>query len=427
MSEDWPKGWYQDEKPAGPSSASEATRDMTFAAPPSGRAGAQGTPGAAPGSGSPGAWGPAGGAGAGWPEQPPQRSEYEQGPEWGRRASGLRRDGGYGQRGPFRRALWRLYPPGKRGRRIALTAGLLVVVLLVALVGSYFWIDGKLNRSVALPAFSGQSAGDNWLIAGSDSRQGLSRTQADQLHLGTVGANASDSLMLLHMGGGRPMLISIPRDSYVPIPGYGMNKINAALAFGGPKLLIKTVESVTGLRINHYMGIGFGGLVSVVNTVGGVRVCLPAAIHDSYSGVNLSAGCHNLNGAQALAFVRDRHSFATSDLQRIQDQRAFLKALLSKATSPGVYLNPFVALPFASTAASSISVDKGTNLWDLTQAARALRNPLTGTVPISSAAYFTPNAGEAVQWNQSEALALFNALKKDKPVPSGLLGGTTVG
>jgi LCP family protein required for cell wall assembly len=339
----------------------------------------------------------------------------------------LRRDGDYDPPGRFRRAFLRMYPPGKRGRRVALTAGLLVVVLIIALVGSYFWIDGKLNRSVTLPAFSGQSAGQNWLIVGSDSRQGLSRAEVDQLHVGTVGADASDSLMLLHMGTGRPVLISIPRDSYVPIPGYGDNKINAALAFGGPTLLVKTVENVTGLRINHYMGIGFGGLVSVVNTVGGVRICLPSAINDSYSGVKLSAGCHNLNGDQALAFVRDRHSFATSDLQRIQDQRAFLKALLVKATGPGVYLNPFVALPFASTAASSISVDKSTSLYDLTEAARALRGPLTGTVPISNANYVTSNAGDAVLWNQSEALALFKALREGKAVPSGLLSGTTLG
>jgi LCP family protein required for cell wall assembly len=303
-----------------------------------------------------------------------------------------------------------------------------VVVLIAALAGSYFWVDGKLNRSVTLPAFTGQSAGSNWLIAGSDSRQGLSRQQIDNLHVGfDFGTLNSDSLMLLHMGGPRPVLISIPRDSYVPIPGHGYNKINAALAFGGPTLLIQTVESVTGLRIDHYMGIGFGGLVSVVNTIGGVRICLPTALHEADSGVNLKAGCQNLNGTQALAFVRDRHSFATSDLQRIQDQRAFLKALLSKATSPGVYLNPFSALPFASTAAGSISVDKGTHLYDLVQAARALRNPQTGTVPIANPAYFTPNAGEAVQWNRAQALALFNALQNNKAVPAGLLTGTKVG
>jgi LCP family protein required for cell wall assembly len=223
------------------------------------------------------------------------------------------------------------------------------------------------------------------------------------------------------------VLISIPRDSYVPIPGHGDNKINAALGYGGPALLIQTVESVTGLKINHYMGIGFGGLVSVVDKVGGVNICLSAPLHDEDSGVNLKKGCQTLNGAQSLEFVRDRHSFADEDLQREQDQRAFLKALLSKATSPGVYLNPFTALPFGSTAASSISVDQGTHLYDLIQVALALRNPQTGTVPIANPNYYTSNAGDAVQWNQAEALQLFNALKNGQAVPSGLLSGTKVG
>jgi LCP family protein required for cell wall assembly len=303
-----------------------------------------------------------------------------------------------------------------------------VALAILGAVGSYFWLNSKLNRSVTLPTYSGQSAGQNWLIAGSDSRQGLSSQQIKSLHVGfNSGTLNSDSLMLLHIGSSGPVLISIPRDSYVPIPGHGSNKINAALAFGGPSLLIQTVESVTGLRIDHYMGIGFGGLVGVVNQVGGVNICLPTALHDANSGVNLPAGCHNLDGAQALAFVRDRHSFTNQDLQRIEDQRAFLKALLSKATSPGVYLNPFTALPFGSSAASSISVDQGTQLYDLIKVAFALRSPQTGTVPIADANYVTANAGDAVLWNRSEALSLFNALKNDQKVPANLLSGTKVG
>ncbi len=326
---------------------------------------------------------------------------------------------------------WRFWgQPGRHGRRIALVIAVVVIVLIAGIGGTYFWVNGKLNRTVTLPATSATSAGTNWLIAGSDQRTGISRSEQAQLHLGSQGADASDSLMLLHMGTGKPVLISIPRDSYVPIPGHGSNKINAALSLGGPSLLVQTVESVTGLKINHYMGIGFAGLADVVSSVGGVQMCVKTAIPADPTGDSgfkgLAAGCHTLSGTQAIAFVRDRHSFATSDLQRIQDQRAFLSALLSKATSPGVYLNPFTALPFASTAASSMAVDKGTSLWGLLQVAEALRGPQTGTVPIANANYPT-SAGDAVLWDQSQALELFNALKAGKAVPAGLLSGTKVG
>ena len=389
MSEDW-GGWYQRQPGSGYQPA-EAYQGGGAGGAAADRAGA-------------------------WPSQPPTRSRPGGGePE--------RRDlgGGGGRR-------WRFWGrPGRRGRRIALILGTAVVVLIAGVGGTYFWLNGKLNRSVTLPATSLTSAGTNWLITGSDSRAGLSRAEIDALHVGfDEGTLNSDSIMLLHMGSGRPVLISIPRDSYVNIPGHGYNKINAALAYGGANLLIQTVENVTGLKIDHYMGIGFGGLVAVVNKIGGVQICLKTAINDSYSGVNLSAGCHDLTGDQALAFVRDRHSFATEDLQRIQDQRAFISALLKKATSPGVYLNPFTALPFGSTAASSMSVDQGTSLLDLVHAASALRDPETGTVPIANSNYYT-NAGDSVLWNQTEATELFHALKTDSAIPKGLLGGTTVG
>ncbi len=413
MSENDPwQSWYQEAPPSDSESG-----DRTVSMPPSSQPTFR--PASGYGAGGPGATAGSGAGGGGWGAQPPLVSPPGTPPV----------APGRGGRGSGRR--WRFWgQPGRHGRRIALVIGVVILLFIAGTAGTYFWVNGKLNRSVALPAFSGTSAGTNWLIAGSDQRTGISRSEQDQLHLGSVGADASDSLMLLHMGTGRPVLISIPRDSYVPIPGNGSNKINAALAIGGPSLLVKTVESVTGLRINHYMGIGFGGLANVVGAVGGVRFCVKTAVPadpTGDSGFNgLAAGCHDLSGTQAIAFVRDRHSFATSDLQRIQDQRAFLSALLSKATSPGVYLNPFTALPFASTAASAIAVDKGTSLYDLLQAAFALRNPQTGTVPIANANFQT-SAGDSVEWNQSEALQLFNALQQGKAVPAGLLSGTQVG
>jgi LCP family protein required for cell wall assembly len=415
MSDEDPwKGWYQEKPPAG-EPGPDATHDMTVSSrmPP---------PGDSPGSGGP--------QGA-WPRQPPPSSYGGAGYGGGYGGAGY---GGGGRTGtaapntPVRRGRrWRFWgQPGRHGRRIALIIGIVVLVILVGIGSTYFWVNGKLNRDVTLPATTNTSAGTNWLIAGDDSRTGLTRSQQDALHLGDEGADASDSLMLLHMGSGKPVLISIPRDSYVDIPGHGNDKINAALSIGGPPLLIQTVENLTGLKIDHYMGIGFEGLASVVNNVGGVRICLPTALTDANSGVSLKAGCQNLNGTEAVAFARDRDSFATSDLQREQDQRAFLSALLSKATSPGVYLNPFVSLPFASSAASSISVDKGASLWDLVQAALALRNPETTTVPIANPSFET-SAGDSVELDQSKALELFDAIKDGKTVPSSLLSGTKVG
>jgi len=389
MSDDW-QGWYES-KPRSGDQPTETDQSGGAGSAAAGRVGA-------------------------WPSQPPSRSIPGE------------REPGRWDRGGGRRRRWRFWgQPGRRGRRIALILGTVVVVLIAGFAATYFWVNGKLNTSVTLPATSLTSAGTNWLITGSDSRAGLSRAEIDALHVGfDEGTLNSDSIMLLHIGSGRPVLISIPRDSYVEIPGHGMNKINAALAYGGARLLIQTVENATGLKIDHYMGIGFGGLVAVVNKIGGVPICLKTALNDANSGVHLAAGCHNLNGDQALAFVRDRHSFATEDLQRIQDQRAFLSALLKKATSPGVFLNPFTALAFGSTAASSMSVNTGTSLLDLVHAASALRNPETGTVPIASSNYYT-SAGDSVLWNKPLAIELFSALKNDSAIPKGLLSGTAIG
>jgi LCP family protein required for cell wall assembly len=304
-----------------------------------------------------------------------------------------------------------------------------LLVLLVAAGATYFYLDSKLSRSNVLVDYAGRpaaGAGQNWLITGSDSRRGLTNAQKRQLHTGfDVSGHRSDTILLLHIpsNGGRAVLISLPRDSFVQIPGYGGNKINAAYSFGGPRLLAKTVQANTGLRIDHYMGIGFGGLVNVVNAVGGVNMCLPGPIHDPASGLNLKAGCQTLDGAEALGYVRTRHDFANQDLQRVQDQRLLLRALLRKMTSPATLLNPFAAVPAAFGATDALKVDKGTHLYQLLQVALALRNPQTTTVPIANAGYPTA-AGVAVLWDTARANTLFHHLNHDQPVPKSLLTGS---
>jgi len=316
-----------------------------------------------------------------------------------------------------------------RPRPILAAIAVLLSLAIVGSVATYFYLDSKLTRKNILVDYKGRpvaGSGSNWLITGSDSRQGLTRAQERKFHTGRdISGRRSDTIMVLHMpaGGGRPVLISLPRDSYVAIPGHGYNKINAAYAFGGPKLLAETVQNATGLRIDHYMGIGFGGFVRVVNAVGGVRLCLKRPLVDRRSGLNLHKGCQTLNGGEALSFVRDRHSYLTQDLQRIQDQRLFLAALLRKLTSTGVLINPFASLPAASGVAGTLTVDKGTHLIQLVKVAFALRNPITTTVPIGNSNYVSPS-GDAVLWNKSEAQALFHDLNTGHKIPKNLIGGS---
>jgi LCP family protein required for cell wall assembly len=369
-------------------------------------------------------------SGSAWPEQPPAHGSSRRG--------GGARPGGTGRDAPGRGTPGRGGPGGPgsgrrwlRPRRIFGVLGLVIVIILVATVGMYFYLNSKLTHSDVLVDYSGRpavSAGQNWLITGSDSRQGLTAAQEKQLATGSLSAaegERSDTILLLHIpsNGGPAVLVSIPRDSYVPIPGYGSSKINAAFDLGGPKLLAETIQNVTGLYINHYMGIGFGGFVSVVNAVGGVNMCLPGPMVDPKAGLDLKAGCQNLDGDQALGYVRTRN-FALSDIQREQDQRLFLKALLTKMTSAGTLLNPFASIPAASGSASSLTVDQGTSLYQLVHAAFALRSPETTTVPLASLDYQTSNDGVAVLWNQTEALQLFNDLKTDTPVPASLITGS---
>jgi LCP family protein required for cell wall assembly len=308
----------------------------------------------------------------------------------------------------------------------------LAVILSVAIIGSvasYFYLDSKLTRKNVLVDYSGRptaGAGTNWLITGSDSRQGLTRKQERKLATGRdISGRRSDTIMVLHLpaNGNRPVLISLPRDSYVPIPGHGSDKINAAFAFGGPRLLAETVQNVTGLRIDHYMGIGFGGFVHVVDAIGGVRMCLKAPLVDPRAGLHLHRGCQVLNGGEALGFVRTRYTFATADLQRIQNQRVFMRALLRKLTSAGVIANPFSGLPAASGVAGTLTVDEGTHLLQLLKVAFALRNPITTTVPIAGG-IVTPSGEDALQWNRTSALKLFHEIRDDQRISKSLITGS---
>ncbi|GAA3161108.1 hypothetical protein GCM10010466_60050 [Planomonospora alba] len=344
-------------------------------------------------------------------------------------SSGGPSGGSSGGRGGLRPPGAGVRPKGPRrpGRLIArILAGLLAALLVLAVAG-FFVIDSRLERIEALGDYEGRPAdtpGTNWLLVGSDSREGLTKAERRKLATGSSVGRRTDTMMLLHIpeGDDRPTLVSLPRDSYVPIDGHGSDKLNAAYAYsdGGPALLAKTVEQVTGIRIDNYMEIGFGGFVDIVDAVGGVEIDVKQNIKDPKAGIDLKKGVQTLDGGTALGYVRTRATGAIPDLDRTQRQRQFFAAVVKKVASPGVLLNPFTSVPLALAATDSVKVGEETGTFDLLSLALAMGgNPITTVVPVGS--FPTVNGQSVVKWDREKALRMFNALAEDKPVPKDVL------
>ncbi|WP_308205461.1 LCP family protein [Mycobacterium montefiorense] len=311
-------------------------------------------------------------------------------------------------------------------------ASTLLIVLLLALagvLGGGLWLDTTLHRKPVLADYPDRPApgrGTNWLLVGSDSREGLSAEQQQDLATGgDAGNSRTDTMLLIHipaLGSRTPTtLVSIPRDSYVPIPEHGKDKLNSAFAIGGASLLFQTVEQATGLRLDHYAEIGFSGFAVLVDALGGVTACPTEPINDPLAGIDLPAGCQQLNGRDALGYVRTRDT-PRADLDRMVNQRQFISALLQRAASPSVWLNPWRWYAVPHAAADALTVNEGDHVWDLARLGWAIRGSATAlTVPIAE---FTSNgAGSVVVWNHDVAGQLFDALASDAAVPSDALEG----
>jgi LCP family protein required for cell wall assembly len=319
-------------------------------------------------------------------------------------------------------------PPPRRPRkrrRPGRTIGIIVLILLVILGGTYFWVDTSLTRVEALVDYPGrpaEAAGTNWLIVGSDSREGLTPEQKAKLATGDAAGKRTDTMLVAHLPDNDTpaTLMSLPRDSNVEIPGHGTSKINAAFALGGPKLLVQTIEQATGLRIDHYAEINFAGFADMVDAVGGVEMDIPQKMHDTVTGATIKAGHQTLDGAQALAFVRMRHSAATprSDLDRVANQRKFIGALAAEVASPATFLNPFDLIPLLSGVPDALTLDEGDHLYNLAGLGFAMGDiseggTVTTTVPVTD--------GSATQWDEAKSEQLFEALKNDTAVPKDVI------
>ena len=306
----------------------------------------------------------------------------------------------------------------------AFTFGLVAVLSTLT---TAIWIESSLRRITVFSDYTDRpvaASGINWLLVGSDSRQDLSPEQQAELSTGgDLGSSRTDTILLVHIphvgSGHAATMVSIPRDSYVDIPGYGSDKINAAFAEGGPPLLARTVEMATGIRLDHYAEIGFGGFGAIVDALGGIEVCPPEAIIDPLAGLDLPAGCQTLDGRNALGYVRSRAT-PRADLDRMLHQREFMSAMLRRAASPAVWLNPWRWFSVPHAAVAALSVDQDAHVWNLARLGWALHGSLaTVTVPIGE---FTGNdSGSVLIWDSEAASALFEALRTDSAIPQQVL------
>ena len=277
-----------------------------------------------------------------------------------------------------------------------MVAGLLVLTL-VSVVGAYSYYDSRLTRisipglghMFGSPASAPTAVGENFLLVGSDTRAfaGGQAFQAPASSADFVAGARSDTVILLHLpiGGAKPTIVSFPRDTYVHLPAFTDRKgkttaahpakLNEAFSIGGPALLTQLIEQLTGLRLDHYVQVDFGGFRSIVDAVGGLSLCVGTSRHDHDSQDSLTAGTHpDVTGAQALAFVRDRKGLPGGDLDRIKDQQYFLAQLLHKVLSAGTLADPARLTGLLSAVVADVTVDQGFGLSQMTTLGSRLRH-----------------------------------------------------
>jgi LCP family protein required for cell wall assembly len=343
--------------------------------------------------------------------------------------------------------------------RFAVTA---VSVLVLGVTGTA-WVQARslqdgLTTADVLDPGAAPTTDQNILLVGLDTRTDahgnpLPQALLDSLHAGssTDGGDDTDTMIVLHVpaDGSAVTAISIPRDSYVPLAdGYGTHKINSAYAraaqsartdltaqgVSGPQLevqaaaagartAIRTVEKLTGLTITHYAAVNLAGFSSLSQAVGGVPVCLNAAVHDTYSGADFAAGRQTVEGAKALEFVRQRHGLPDGDLDRIRRQQAFLAGLASTMLSADTLTDPAKLQAVISAVQGALTIDQG---WDLLAFAGQVQGITSGaitfrTIPIVSEALHTKTDGDAVQVDLAQVKAFVQGLANPAsvaPAPS---------
>ncbi|WP_314134521.1 LCP family protein [Actinomyces oris] len=318
--------------------------------------------------------------------------------------------------------------PG-RGWRIALLSVLAIfLVLTLATGGLALWVRHSIASGIefiadpfaGIPARAPQqkvAAGEepavNILVLGTDSR-----TSASDPSQWKEGAQRTDAIMIVQVSGDRKTVsvMSIPRDSWVEIPGHGQGKINAAYSYGGPSLTIHTVENLTGIHIDHFAVANFESFVALTDEIGGVRVNLKTP--QTLAGKELGAGAQVLDGQQALAYTRERSSLPNGDFDRVKRQQTWMRSIVSRVLTNGTLSSPTALYSFLKTASRTVAVDESFTLNQMQSLALETRHLHSNDIrfmTVPTAGTGTSTDGQSIVTLDADAdTPLFKAFAEDR-------------
>ncbi|MGW4803716.1 LCP family protein [Kitasatospora sp. NPDC004272] len=324
--------------------------------------------------------------------------------------------------------------PRRRRRLRRLLAWTLAVLLVLfgGAFGAVLWAADHYASSVrripdafpTLPASEQPSAvphsGQTFLLVGLDARSDEPTTGKDAgAPAWRAGAQRSDTMMLMHISADRKSvsLVSLPRDTWVPVPGHGKAKINAAYSWGGPALMIQTVQDLTKIKIDHVAVIDWNGFRALTDAVGGVDITIPRTIEAKGDAREWLAGTHHMDGAEALLYVRERHGLPNGDLDRTKRQQNFLRSLMIKTMSSGTLSSPSKLTGLLGTIGDVASVDDRLSNGDLYDLAWSLRDVRPDGVHFMNApfgGFDTVDGQDVVLLDDGAAGVLWNAVRTDR-------------
>ncbi|MFD6419219.1 LCP family protein [Streptomyces sp. NPDC060194] len=328
-------------------------------------------------------------------------------------------------------------PRARWGRRVAVTLALTVLGTAAAGHVVINDLDAGIARIDPFRDMKNRPAGGdgmNLLLVGTDGRDTVTAEEKARYRLGGAPCHCTDTLMIVHISAdrGRASVVSLPRDSYADLPEHTDRtsgehhqshpaKINAAYAEGGPQLTVRTVEHNTGVKIDHYLEVDFASFMKTVDALGGVEICTARPLRDSHTGLDLAPGTHALSGGQALQYARARYVDASGDLGRMQRQQRLLAAMVDKATSSGVLLNPLKFKRVTGAMLGSVRADENFGTPEMLALGQAMRgfSPSSSefsSVPIGDMDFPIPGVGSSLRWNAEQAERLFAAIRSDEPL-----------